>query len=101
MASAKISCQNQASFPQSAEQAMDSDVMDHSQHLALNSSDDGASPLGCCLECNCGVGGCSASVLLSAAPKFPPFDVVLLTRRFNERVDGLLTASLFRPPISR
>jgi len=101
MASANISCQNQTSSPQSTEQAMGSDMVDHSQHLGLNSSADEATSLDCCPDCDCSVGGCSASAALPTTQElFSPY-VVLLTSRYNELVDDQLSVSLFRPPISR
>ena len=99
MASANISCQSQTSSPQPTEQTMDSDMMDHSQHMGLNAS--AVDSLDCCPDCDCSIGGCSASAALPATQNLFSSDAVLLTNRYNERVDTQLTASLYRPPISR
>lgn len=101
LASANFSCHNEASSPQTTEQPMDSFMMDHSQHLDLNSSADGVTSLDCCPDCDCSVGGCSNSAVLPAPQNLFSFDVVLPTSRDNERVDDKLTLSLFRPPVSR
>jgi hypothetical protein len=101
LASANFSCHNETSSPESAEQAMDSYMMDHSQHLTLDSSADGVTSLDCCPDCDCSVGGCSNSAVLPATQHLFSFDMVLPTNRDNERVDDKLTLSLFRPPVSR
>ena len=101
MASANISCQNQTSSPQSTEQSMDPDMMDHSQHLGLNSSADGATSHDCCPDCDCNVGGCSASAAFPTAQDLFSSGLDLLTGRYNESLDDQLIVSLFRPPISR
>ena len=100
MASANIICQNQTSSPQSTELAM-SDMADHSQHLGLNPPVDESSSLDCCPDCDCSVGGCSASAALPTTQNLLSIDAVLFTKRYNERAEGPLTTSLFRPPISR
>lgn len=101
LASANFSCHNEASSPEMTEQAMDSYMMDHSQHLTLDSSADGVTSLDCCPDCDCKVGGCSNSAVLPAPQNLLSFDVALPTSRDNERVDDKLTLSLFRPPVSR
>ena len=101
MASTNFSCQHQTSSPQPIEQVMASDSVDHSQHLGLNPVVDEPDSLDCCPEGDCKVGGCSVSAALATTQDLLSFDAVLSSRRYNERVDDLLTVSLFRPPISR
>lgn len=101
LASANFSCHNETSTPKSTEQAMDSYMMDHSQHLGLDSSADGVTSLDCCPDCDCSVGGCSNSAVLPATQNLFSFNVLLPTSRDNESVDDKLTLSLFRPPVSR
>jgi len=98
LASASFACHSETSSPESAEQAMDSHMMDHSQHLTLDSSADVVTPLDCCPDCDCSLGGCSNSVVLVATQNLFSFDMVLPTSRDNESVDDKLTLSLFRPP---
>tara|TARA_B100000780_G_scaffold253162_1_gene200631 strand:- start:439 stop:780 length:342 start_codon:yes stop_codon:yes gene_type:complete len=98
LASASFACHSETSSPESAEQAMDSHMMDHSQHLTLDSSADGVTSLDCCPDCDCSLGGCSNSVVLVATQNLFSFDMVLPTSRDNESVDDKLTLSLFRPP---
>jgi len=103
LASTIVSCQSQSAPSQSREQEIDSVVMDHSQHmmsLTTSSTDDGAGSA-CCLDCDCSLGGCSATAVLPLDQHLFISDMVPLTSHYNELVDSQLTVSLFRPPISR
>jgi hypothetical protein len=97
MASANISCQVQGSTPQS----MQHDMADHTDHMGSNVATDSAASISCCPDCDCSVGGCSASAVLPIAYYLFSTDVVLLTSQHNELALDQFTVSLFRPPISR
>lgn len=103
LASTIVSCKSQSVPSQSSEQVMDSVVMDHSQHMmSLNtSSTDDAAGSACCLDCDCSLGGCSATAVLPFDQHLFTSDMAPLTNHYNELVDSQLTVSLFRPPITR
>jgi hypothetical protein len=101
IASTSISCQNISSSAQSSEQVLISDMVDHSQHLGLKSSTDGATSLEDCPDCDCSLHRCFSSTTLPTAQGLFSFSVVSLTSRYNELVDTQSTTTLFRPPISR
>lgn len=99
LASENICCQNQTSSSQSTELAMDSEMVDHSQHLGLDSSTTDSPS--CCPDCDCSVGGCSTTPALLATQDLFSSDDVFLTSLYNELYDNQLSVSLFHPPISR
>ena len=100
LASAKLSCQSQSS--QSSEQTISSDMMDHSQHLKMDSSSaDTMAGAECCPNCDCNLGGCTATAVLPTAQSLFVTGVVSLTNHHNELAANQLAVSLFRPPISR
>jgi len=100
LASAKLSCQSQSS--QSSEQTISSDMMDHSQHLRMDSSSaDTMAGAECCPNCDCYLGGCTATAVLPTAQSLFVTGVVSLASHHNELAANQLAVSLFRPPISR
>jgi hypothetical protein len=97
LASAKLSCPSQSS-----EQTISSDMMDHSQHLKMDSSSaDTMAGAECCPNCDCNLGGCTATAVLPTAQSLFVTGVVSLTNHHNELAANQLAVSLFRPPISR
>ncbi len=99
VASVSLSCQNPATQSQLHEQTMDAAGMDHSQHAGMNSSA-GSDSSECCPECDCSLGSCFTAVLPASQHAFA-FNPATLTSRFVSPAENQLTASLFRPPISR
>jgi len=100
LASAKLSCQSQSS--QSSEQTISSDMMDHSQHLRMDSSSaDTIAGAECRPNSDCNLGGCTATAVLPTAQSLFVTGVVSLASHHNELAANQLAVSLFRPPISR
>jgi len=97
LASAKLSCQSQLS-----EQTISSDTIDHSQHLGMDSSSANTmADCECCPNCDCNLGGCTATAVLPSAQSLFVTGVVSLASHHNELAANQLAVSLFRPPISR
>jgi|SaaInlStandDraft_1057018.scaffolds.fasta_scaffold04205_7 hypothetical protein len=101
LASEIFSCHIQPSVAQSTEQAMGSDTMDHSQHLAPDSYVDEDPLVDCCSQCDCSVGGCSNSAVLPTTQDLVSFTLLLPTSHYNESGHDKPASSLFRPPASR
>ncbi|MEH6588603.1 MAG: hypothetical protein V7746_00020 [Halioglobus sp.] len=101
VASASVSCQNQSAGSQSPAQMMDSDVMDHSQHMNMGeSSADAATVLECCPDCDCSLGGCAAAAVPVSEPTLIS-NLASSMSPYKELTASQLSATLFRPPISR
>lgn len=97
LASGKLSCQNRSS-----EQKISSDMVDHSQHMGMDSSSgDTMVSFECCSNCDCNMGGCTATAVLPAGPSLFVTEVDSLASHYNESTANQLPVSLFRPPISR
>lgn len=99
VASASMSCQNQAAQSQSQEQMMDSVPMDHSQHTGMNSAD-GLDLSECCPDCDCSLGGCVTPALPVSQHTFAS-NLTTLASRYISPPENQLTVLLYRPPISR
>ena len=100
VASASISCQSQSLPPQSHEQEADSDMMDHFQHVGLNSSStDEFAAFDCCPDCDCSLGGCVTAVLPGSQSVFAA-SLSSLTSYYNGLAENQLAVSLYRPPIA-
>jgi hypothetical protein len=99
IASASISCQNIPSSAQPSEEALVSNMVDHSKHLGLKLSTDGATSTSVedCPDCD----RCFSSTTLPTAQNLSSFSLVSMANRYNELVDTQSITSLFRPPISR
>ncbi len=98
VASMNISCQNMPSS--SHDQSMDSAMMDHAQHMNLDSASSDKVAANCCPDSGCSLGGCVTAVLPESQLAFTP-DLASLTNHYKALVQNQLTVSLFRPPISR
>ena len=99
LASAKTSCLNQSS--PSSEQ-MVSDMMDHSQHGGVDASlPDETTALDCCPDCDCDLGGCTATAVLPSAQTLATSYNVSLRPNGNQLASKRLAAAFFRPPIFR
>ncbi len=103
VASTVVSCQSQSAPLQSHEQVMVSGEMDHSQHMMslTTSSTEEATEFSCCADCDCSLGGCSTLAALLSGQQLFLSDVSSLARHYSELLDGQVTVSLFRPPISQ
>lgn len=101
IASVSISCQNISSSAQSPEQTLVSDMVDHSKHLGLKSSTDGATPISVedCPDCDCSLHRCFSSTTLPTAQVLSSFSLVSIAGHYNELVDTQSSTTLFRPPI--
>ena len=99
VASAGMSCQNQAAQSQSQEQIMDSAGMDHSQHTGMNSSS-GLDLSECCPDCDCSLGGC-VTPALPASQHTLASNLTTLASGYISPPENQLTVPLYRPPISR
>jgi len=96
-----VDCESQSSPMQSHEQAMDSGVMVHSQHMASDSPfDDGIASGDCCPDCECGMSGCSSAVLPVSQSAFSS-SLTQLSSVYSESIDNQVRITPFRPPISR
>jgi hypothetical protein len=99
VASASMSCPNQAAQSQSQEQMMDSAGMDHSQHTGMNSAD-GLDSSECCPDCDCSIGGCMTPALAVSQHTFAS-NLTTLASSNTRPPENQLTVPLYRPPISR
>lgn len=101
VASTSESCRS-LSAPSSEHQlTMEYSEMDHSRHMGSNTmACGGATDTDCPPDCSCSMGGCSS---LAIPIHQSTFSAGLKSQfgRYDESVDLHLTASLFRPPISR
>lgn len=82
---------------------MGSEMMDHSQHMAMTSdsiSHGGTASTDCCPDCECSMGGCSSAVVLVSQSIFSPNASQLLSS-YSASLDNQVRIALFRPPISR
>lgn len=97
LASVKLSCHSQTS-----DQNTSSDMMDHSQHLGMDTSPaDAAADFECCVDCDCNLNGCTATAALSAPQSLSVTGYAPLASHYNELAVTQPTVSLFRPPIFR
>ena len=101
LASANSYCHHESSVTESAEHAMPSHMADHSEHLELGSSADMAAAPDCCPDCDCSLDGCSSLAILSVSQILISSEIALPASHYNQRFEGLLALSFFRPPVSR
>jgi uncharacterized protein involved in copper resistance len=100
VASATVSCQNQPASSHE-QMMMDPDVMDHSQHMSMGeSSADVTGDSECCPDCECSLGGCAATALPTSQPTLIS-NLASSMSHYKALTVSQLSASLFRPPISR
>jgi hypothetical protein len=102
LASAKTSCLNQLSPSSEHSEQVVSDSVDHSQHRGLDAYlPDETAALDCCPDCDCNLGGCTATAVLPSAQSLSMSYSVSLRPRDNQLASKRLAATFFRPPIFR